>query len=477
MHKLFTALFILFAFHFQAQEMISAKIAEEQSKIETSLLPRMIIKGEPKPYSTLESKMKDLNVPGVSVAVARNGKLHWAKAYGIANTDTGSKVTTETLFQAGSISKPLAALAALTLVQEGKIDLDQDVNTYLTSWKIPDSEFTETEKVTLRRLLTHTAGTTVHGFPGYSDKDDFPSDIDVLSGKGNTGKVEVDKTPGESWRYSGGGYTVMERMVEDVSGMDFASYMDAIFAKLGMSNSTYAQPLPKAKFNQASLAYNRKGKIIDGSFHHYPEQAAAGLWTTPSDLMKYIFEIQAIANGKEDGILSPKMVEEMLTKHMGNWGLGPSLSDDGEALRFGHGGKNAGFTNNMTAGVYSGNAVVIMTNADNGGQITGGLQSSIARFYDMGFSKVQEIEIYDMSEKQLSRFEGTYVFQNFKAKLKVKNGILVAKVGGAHELTPVGPLTFKDMKDPETITFNEDEDGKIISLSLEGPGIEMKKEE
>ena len=159
-------LLLLLSISVISQSKTSATIEAEQSNIEASLLPPLIIKSAKKNFSSIEKKMEELNTPGVSVAVAKDGKLHWAKGYGIANTKTGQKVDNNTLFQAGSISKPLAALAALRLVQDGKLDLDEDVNVYLKTWKVPDSEFTKTEKVTLRRLLTHTAGTTVHGFPG-----------------------------------------------------------------------------------------------------------------------------------------------------------------------------------------------------------------------------------------------------------------------------------------------------------------------
>ena len=289
----------------------------------------------------------------------------------------------------------------------------------------------------------------------------------------------MDTEPGANWRYSGGGYTIMEKVVEDVSGMPLEKYMaDNIFPKLGMTNSTYAQPLPKELRTNASLAYNRKGKVIDGSFHNYPEQAAAGLWTTPSDLVKYILEVQAIVNGKDNGLLSPKIIKEMLTKHKGNWGLGPTLRGEGEDLLFGHGGKNAGFTNNMIAKVYKGEAIVVMTSADNGNDIINAMQTAISTYYDMGISNTEEIEIVTMSENELSRFIGEYKYEDGKeyvATMKVKKGKLVAKVGGNHELTPVGPLTFRDMKDPETITFVEDDNGKIKSFILKGPGIEFVK--
>jgi CubicO group peptidase (beta-lactamase class C family) len=354
---------------------------EDKKAERNSLKKELSFSEQFKDFNVLQ-RMKDYNVPGVSVAVVIKGKLDWAKGYGIANTYTGDRVDTNTLFQAGSISKPIAALAALQLVGKGKVKLNTDINKYLKNWKVEENKFTMTEKVTLKRLLTHTAGATVHGFPGYEQKDSFPSIEFVLNGKGNTARVEIDAIPGSNWRYSGGGYTIMEKMVEDVSGLPLEEYMDRYVLKpMGMINSTYAQPLPEVLHNNASAAYDHRGQIVKGLWHNYPEQAAAGLWTTPTDLAKYCIEVQEILNKKKQGVLSKKLIELMLVKNKNNWGLGPSLEDEGAELKFGHGGKNEGFTNNMVAFAHKGNAVIIMTNGDNGGKLIKEIQNSIFEYY------------------------------------------------------------------------------------------------
>ena len=340
-------------------------ILNEIRTVENGLIPGILVKGEPEKRYTLTERMAFYNVPGLSIAVIRDGKIRWAKGYGIANTRTGKAVDVNTIFQAGSISKPLAALGALLLVQEGKVDLDTDVNTYLKTWKVPENEFTKTEKVTLRRLLTHSAGMTVHGFPGYSYLDKFPDIETVLNGKGNTPAIFVDVVPGTIWRYSGGGYTVMEKMVEDMTGMPLEKYLaKKVLRPLGMKNSTYEQPLPKKRSKQASAAYHGDGKIVEGLWHNYPEQAAAGLWTTPSDLARYCIEIQEALAGKSHKVLNQETVGKMLTKHLSNWGLGPSLRWDADSLIFQHGGKNEGFTNNMMAFARRGDGLIVMTSAD-----------------------------------------------------------------------------------------------------------------
>ncbi|MFK7935404.1 MAG: serine hydrolase domain-containing protein [Saprospiraceae bacterium] len=330
-------------------------------------------------------RMEEYNIPGVSIAVVEGGVLKWAKGYGLANTETGSEVNTNTLFQAASISKPLTALCALKLVDEGQVDLDGDVNSYLEGWSIPENDFTTTEKVTLRRLLSHTAGTTVHGFGGYKQTETFPSIEMVLNGEGNSPAIEVDEVPGSIWRYSGGGYTVMEKVVEDVSGLPLESHFtEVVSTPLNMTNSLLSQPLPEQFHDNASAAYNPRGKIVKGFWHNYPEQAAAGLWTTPTDLAKYCIEIHEIFKGKSDGILSPETVELMLTNHKDDFGLGLFLTETEDETIFHHAGNNVGFTNQMVAFANSGNAVVILTNAEKGMLLIDEILRGMEDFYGWG---------------------------------------------------------------------------------------------
>ncbi|MEQ9231201.1 MAG: serine hydrolase domain-containing protein [Cyclobacteriaceae bacterium] len=386
-----------------------ADLTEEIATIENSLTLPIIAKGEKPQTMNIEKQMEKYNVAGASIAVVRDGKIRWTKGYGIANSET--KVTTETLFQAGSISKPLAALAALKLAQDGKLDLDEDVNNYLKDWKIPESSFTQNKKVTVRLLLTHSAGLTVHGFPGYMQSDTFPTITAVLTGKGNTNSIESFIEPDSLWRYSGGGYTVMEKVVEDVSGMSLEQYMAGILKGMGMTNSTYEQPISEKWHSQLSAAYTSEGELYEGLWHNYPEQAAAGLWTTPTDLAKYYIHMQRILGGKEDGILNKHTVEQMLTKHRNDWGLGPSLSKSGDSLLFGHGGKNAGFTNEMTGFAYRGDALIIMTNSDQGGKLNGEVLRALSKYYELDIRNPREVEVYDISESSLDSLVGTYQFE------------------------------------------------------------------
>jgi CubicO group peptidase (beta-lactamase class C family) len=315
--------------------------------------------------SLIAERMQTLHVPGVSVAVLDGGKLLWARGY-------GEGVNTETVFQAASLSKHVAALIALHLVDDGKLSLDEDVNRKLHTWKVPENEFTKTEKVTLRRLLNHSAGLTVHGFAGYASGAPVPSLLQVLDGAkpANSAAIRVDMVPGSQWRYSGGGYEVVQQLILDATGRSFEDLARAfIFEPLGMRRSTFVQPLPKGWEGNAAIGHRPEGAMLPGRWHTYPELAAAGLWTTPSDLTRIILEIQA-GGGR---VLKPATQRQMLTRLLGNYGLGLGI----EEKVFSHGGANEGFRCSMLGYLSGGRGVVVMTNSDSGSRLATEIQKKI----------------------------------------------------------------------------------------------------
>ena len=270
--------------------------------------------------------MKLYSDPALSVAVIDKFKIAWAKAYGSTEPDGKTPVTTKTLFQAGSISKPVAATGMLALVEAGKLSLDEDVNVKLKTWKVPENEFTKEQKVTLRRLASHTAGLTVHGFPGYDVDEKVPTVVQILQGEKpmvNTAPIRVDLVPGSKERYSGGGVTIEQLLMTDVTGEAFPPLMKRlVLDKIGMSDSSYEQPLPAAWAARTATGTYASGKTVHGRWHVYPEMAAAGLWTTPTDLAKFAIEIALSRQGKSNRVLSEKAVEEMLTAQPSTEGTG-----------------------------------------------------------------------------------------------------------------------------------------------------------
>ena len=314
-----------------AAELDSA-VRERIAAVEKNLLPAVRIKGQTAPMA-LADRMRELHVPGVSVAVINDGKIEWAKGYGAIEAGKDTPVTADTLFQAASISKPLSALAVLRLVDKGALDLDRDVNEYLTSWKVAENEFTRQHAVDLRGILSHTAGLTVHGFDGYRVGAAMPTLQQTLKGTppANNKPVLVDKVPGKGFRYAGGGTTVMQLLLTEVTAKTFTELMhESVLSPLAMASSTYEQPLSEALQARAASGHDEAGQTIAGRWHVYPERAAAGLWTTPSDLARYAIEVQQAHAGKSQTILSKKMVDQMLTPQgEGPMGLGPRLESAG----------------------------------------------------------------------------------------------------------------------------------------------------
>jgi len=356
--------------------------------------------------------MAQLHVPGVSIAVIHNGSIEWVRGFGVKQIG-GASVDPDTLFQAGSISKPVAALAALHLVQEGKLSLDADVNTELVNWKVPASPLANGKPVTLRELLTHTAGFTVHGFPGYAADTPVPTLIEVLDGQkpANTPPIRLQSEPGSQWNYSGGGYMVMQQILVDTAKEPFPTLLhDTVLAPIGMTHSTYRQPLPSNLQSDAATPYRSDGTAVSGGAHTYPEMAAAGLWTTPSDLARYEIEVEKSLDGKANHVLSKELTQQMLTSGKGEWGLGVEIGGSASDPYFTHGGANEGFRNLFVAYEHHGDGAVVMTNSDNGVALLKEIIESIATEYGWpDFQPVIRTQV-KVDHTVLARYLGAYQF-------------------------------------------------------------------
>lgn len=311
-------------------------------------------------------RMAHQHVPGLSVACIHNGTIAWTQAFGVARVG-GEPVTPETLFQASSIGMPVTALAVLRLVEQGKLNLDLDVSHYLRSWNLPTNRFTEERKVTLRELLSHTAGATVHGFEGYATGEKVPTLVQVLNGESpaNSAPVTIDFVPGTEFRYAGGNYTIIQQILIDVTGEPFPELMQKVVLQpLHMVHSTFQQPIPENLRSLIAMPYDKDGKTIEGGPHTYPEMAVAGLWTTPSDLALFALAIQDALAGKPGAILSPSMARQMLQPVLGFYALGIAIAGNGLNRYFSHPGVNAGFVGFLFA-YETGDGVVLMTNGQN----------------------------------------------------------------------------------------------------------------
>lgn len=417
-------------------------------RVENGLRAPIAIKGQPIATMTIAERLKFYHVPGASVALIQGGTVEWARGYGLTSADGGQPVTASTLFQAASISKHVAAMVALHLVDEGKLALDEDVNLKLRSWKVPENDFTKTEKVTLRRLLNHSAGLTVHGFPGYEAGSPLPTLVELLDGQkpANTPPIRVDVTPGTLWRYSGGGYEVMQQLVIDVGGKPFPQLArEFVLDPLGMARSTYEQPLPAARKDEAATAHDAQGRPLKGKYHTYPEMTAAGLWTTPSDLARVVLELQTGGH-----VLKAATQREMLTKVLGDYGLGLGLGEKDGQKSFSHGGSNAGFQCMMFAYLNGGRGAVVMTNGDRGSALTSEILRSIAAEYRWPDYQQQEKTVAVVGEDTLRSYAGAYQIPNGpKLIVKTEKGRLWVTLprGEDVELFPESATSFFSSSD------------------------------
>jgi CubicO group peptidase (beta-lactamase class C family) len=333
------------------------------------------------PKFSIEDRMRFYSVPGVSLAVINDSKIEWAKGYGVLQTDRPEPVTPETRFQAASISKPVSAMGSLALVEQRKLSLDAPVNDDLRSWKLPENHLTRETPVTLRMLLSHTAGINVQGFAGYPAWAPIPSLDQILDGlpPSNSPKIRVEDPPGVSVKYSGGGMLVMQKLVEDTVDEKFTDYMrEAVLRPLGMIHSTFQIMQPTPGF---ATAHQSNGRPVVGRWHRHPESTAAGLWTTAADLARFIIELQESRVGKSNRVLSQTIVETMLASQMETAGLGVFIGGNGLARRFTHSGANVGFRSLFIGFTEKGKGLAVLANSNSGDSLIAEITRSVAMAY------------------------------------------------------------------------------------------------
>ena len=432
---------------------------------------------------TIDELMELFGVPGVSIAVIRNFEVHWAKGYGIADVETGAPVNTETVFQAASISKPVAAMAVLRAVQDGLFTLDDDINEILTSWQLDGGEFTLDRPVTPRTLTSHTSGLgDAFGFPGYDPDDPLPSVVQILDGHelSNVGPVFMERNPWTAYEYSGGGVTVMQLALTDARGRPFPDIMrDHVLEPIGMTRSAFEQPISPERDSNAARAHDRNGESKGPKWHVYPELAAAGLWTTPTDLARFAIEVQKSARGEANNVLSRTTVQQMLSPvGVGDFAVGFSLSKQGQGWYFSHGGGNWGFRCTLVAHKVKGYGLAIMTNADRGGAVMAELTRRIQLAYSWdvnagpvprGYDPPIESTPIEVAPEILETYVGAYV-------LSPDMTLVITLEDGSLFVEPTGQGKYPMFAESETIfflrvasvrlTFTKDEAGHVTGLVL-----------
>lgn len=430
------------------------------AQVERDLRPAVSIRGDTR--WTLEERMRHYGVPGVVISVIDRGELSWTRAYGLADRDRGTPIRPETLLQAGSVSKPVAAVGAMILVQAGTLSLDEPVNQRLHTWRIPDNDFTHQVPVTLAHLLSHTGGLTVHGFGGYASDEAVPSIPQILNGEApaNSPPVRVDQLPGSAWRYSGGGYTIAQLLMSEVTNTRFEALMQrSVLDPIGMQHSTFQNPLPADRLEWAAAGVLPDGSSVVGKRHTYPEMAAAGLWTTSADLARFMLAMRDALRG-DSPLLKASTATSMLQPRLGDYGLGFGLSKvNGEAY-FGHNGWDEGFCTLLIAHRRKGVGVAIMINA-NQPELMEEIKRAVAFTYDWpGYIEYRSRPI---KQSALERALGRYRYNAEQVvEISAEKGRLFLTYGGEArtELFAVGKNRYFRRDREAAIRFQSNEAGQ-----------------
>ena len=480
-------LFVLLTSLVSAQSNLEKRISEVENGL---TLQSTIGVNQEMISGNILNRLKESKINGASVAVIYDGQIDWVKAYGTANGNQGEPVTTATLFQCASIGKVITALVALNLVKEGKLDLDEDVNDKLVRWKIQENEITKDHKVTLRHLLSHSAGLTDdYGFLGYSPGKAIPTVLQILKQESpaNAKKsLEIKTTPGEIERYSGGGYLIIQLLIEDITGNSFEEQVQqVIFQPVQMANSTYDyRPDLNLKKKIASGHLTNGKALKKKKYHIYPEKAAAGPWTTAEDLAKLVVQIQKEVAGESDLILDQKMVSEFLSPQINNKGLGVNLKGLTKPEAFWHAGQNLGFTGILYGLIDRKEGAIMLLNSDGGETIMQEFITSVAHAYQ--WPVMRSAQVVPHPDGRVQQLIGTFRdLENDKTLIiAFIDGQLQARAGNAkkgYALYQIGEnhYTFKDAQDYLKISFdweNEEVKSLLYTESI-GKTVKMLKVE
>lgn len=463
----------------------SGQVDDVQSRIvalENNLLPAAINSGSEPGAMVLPDRMRHYHVPGVSIAVINDGRIEWAKGYGVAEAGASEPVTADTVFQACSVSKPVSVTGIMLLAQSGAIDIARNVNDYLKSWRLADNTFTTTEKATIQRLMSHTAGTNVSGFDGYPAGSALPTLLQVLNGAppANSEAIRVVAVPGSQYSYSGGGMEVLQQMAEDVTGMPFQIYMkNSVFGRLGMNSSDFAQPLAGPLASRAAKAHDLDGNVAAGGWNTYPELIAAGLWTTPTDLARLLVEVQNAAAANTGTLLTQQTSTRILTQQPNStMGLGFAIMNGKGGLMFNHTGSNLGYKSYIGAYRDRGQGIAIMTNGENGISLLMEIVRSAAKVYGWPDRFVEEAALVELPLSILQSYVGNYSAtlsgQTLQAEIYLAGSTLAMKAamagtGQRSDMYAVAIDTFllrDNVLVSGTLNFSRDGTGNVKGFSI-----------
>ncbi|MCG5469560.1 beta-lactamase family protein [Micromonospora sp. LAH09] len=427
-------------------------------------LDRQVSSGRLSPDTAALSELMDIyQVPGVSIAVGHVSGAVWAAGYGVTDGETSTPVTAGTAFAACSISKHVAAFGALLLVQDGVLELDADVDEYLTSWHLRDRAG-QKPAVTVRQLLAHTAGLSDTWYRGYAEGR-TPSLLQLLEGSGSTNTPPVRSTllPGSRFRYSGSHYSVLQQLLVDVTGTPFEALLRSLVLEpVPMVDSSFDQRFPHQQSRPVARGHHGGGTGVPGGWRVQPELAAAGLWSTPTDLLRLDLEIARAASG-DSKLLGRDLATEMWTPQIpgGAYGLGTELADRPGCRRFGHTGLNVGYTCFSYVWPDSGIAVAAMTNSEDGWELLTSVRAAADRRYAT-----------EVTAAPLGDVAGRYALRDdYPIDIAVSDGHLTFSAADQQPvvlLTAPGGLYLHPGLDLEVRFVQSSDQHRILELRQEG---------
>ncbi|MFP2925524.1 serine hydrolase domain-containing protein [Pyxidicoccus sp. 3LG] len=378
--------------------------------LEHGLRPSTLEVGQPLPAWSLKERMAHHHVPGVAIAIIKDGKVVQAAGFGVREAGTQDAVDADTLFSVGSVSKMVAAATTLRQVAAGKLELDRDVNTYLTSWRVPRAPTFAHDTLTLRMLLSHTSGLTVWGFEDFQPGEKLPSILQTLDGvkPAKNEPVRIDFEPGTRMRYSGGGITVEQLVLEDSTRKPLEALARAeVFQPIGMRRSTFVNPLPPKPGNIAK-AHDKNGAraALPRGWEAFPEQAASGLWTSANDLGAFVAALIGSYQGKSPFLPRPLAIQMMTEVSPSLHGLGPRLEGEGQTRIFHHAGTNDSYRAWMEGYLESGDGMVILTNGTGGSMLRMEIRNALSDALGRGINPL--VRTVPLPPAVMSGYTGTY---------------------------------------------------------------------
>jgi len=465
-------LFCLLTVAFTSCETQKSITQKRIKSVEKGLLKAVYFTGEKPEKMSLAARMQFYRIPGLSIAFLDKYQIEWAKVYGQYDALKPDPLATDSLFQAGALSQPVAAAAALRFVEKGRLNLDDDLNTWLHSWKFPKEKLGEKNKITLRGLLSHSSGLSAQVFPGYSKKDTLPLLRNILEGEKPANSLPIwrDFKPGSGARYSESGYVLLQQLLIDLENKPFPEIMkETVFDPLEMKDSTFELPLPSDLSRRAAAGHLRDGQPIEGKWFNYPEMAAKGLWTTPSDYAAFIIEILQAAMGNSAKVISAESARAMLTPQVENRGFGFLVEGSGDELNFYLRGRTNGFSSYVIFYPAKGQGAVVMTNSDNGLLLVEELLRALSATYEWPHFKAKEKPLYRLAPSVYQQYVGRYaVTPDYILDVSYEDYYLI--------IQPTGQVPTKFYVESETIFFSvdpyiriqfrKDEQGKVSELVL-----------